>query len=121
MRTFRVEMEVGDPSQERFEVVEALVDSGASYTTMRASLLRELGVTALSTGTFVMADGSRTNREIGQTWVRLEGEQFIVPVVFGEEGAQPLLGAVTLEIFRLGIDPITMRLVPVDGLLLSSS
>ena len=41
----------------------------------------------------------------------------IAPVVFVEEDSQPLLGAVTLEIFRLGIDPVEMRLVPVDGLL----
>ena len=50
--------------------------------------------------------------------MRLEGEEFIVPVVFGPEATQPLLGAVTLEIFRLGIDPVRQRLIPVDGLLL---
>jgi predicted aspartyl protease len=59
-------------------------------------------------------------RQIGQTWIRLEGEEYIAPVVFGDENAHPLLGAVTLEIFRLGIDPVQMRLIPVDGLLLSA-
>jgi predicted aspartyl protease len=57
--------------------------------------------------------------EIGQTRVRLEGTAYIVPVVFGEEETQPLLGMVTLEIFRLGIDPVSERLTPVPGLLMA--
>jgi hypothetical protein len=38
-------------------------------------------------------------------------------VVFGDEGALPLLGAVTLEEFGLGVDPIARKLIPVPGLL----
>ncbi len=35
-----------------------------------------------------------------------------------DEDSQPLLGAVTLEIFRLGVDPVSQRLIPVPGLLM---
>ena len=42
----------------------------------------------------------------------------MAPVIFGDEGVQPLLGAVTLEIFRLAINPVDMRLIPVDGLMM---
>lgn len=115
MGTFHVEIEVGDPLGQTYEVVEALVDSGATYATLPASQLRRLGVDVVSAGTFVLADGRRVEKEMGQTTVRLNGEQFIVPVVFGDEGIQPILGAVTLEIFRLGIDPVRMRLIPVEG------
>ena len=118
MGTFQVELEIGDPQGQHFEAVDALVDSGATYTTLPESLLRKLEVLPLSSANFVLADGSRLEREIGQTWMRLEGEEFIVPIVFGPETTQPLLGAVTLEIFRLGIDPVRQRLIPVDGLLL---
>ena len=121
MGTFHVEIEVGDPLGQTYEGVEALVDSGATYTTLPASQLRRLGVDVVSAGTFVLADGRRVEKEMGQTTVRLNGEQFIVPVVFGDEGIQPILGAVTLEIFRLGIDPVRMRLIPVEGLLLAHS
>lgn len=121
MGTFHVEIEVGDPLGQTYEVVEALVDSGATYTTLPASQLRRLGVDAVSAGTFVLADGRRVEKEMGQTTVRLNGEQFIVPVVLGDEGTHPILGAVTLEIFRLGIDPVRMRLIPVEGLLLAHS
>ena len=118
MGTFQVELEIGDPQGQHFEPVDALVDSGATYTTLPESILRKLGVVPLSNANFVLADGSRMERGIGQTWMRLEGEEFIVPVVFGPEATQPLLGAVTLEIFRLGIDPVRQRLIPVEGLLL---
>ena len=48
----------------------------------------------------------------------MEGKRYIAPVVFVEEDARShCWGAVTLEIFRLGIDPVEMRLVPVDALL----
>ena len=118
MGIFQVELEIGDPQGHHFETIDALVDSGATYTTLPESLLRRLGVVPLSRANFILADGSRMERGIGQTWMRLEGEEFIVPVVFGTEATQPLLGAVTLEIFRLGIDPVSQRLIPVDGLLL---
>ena len=118
MGVFQVELEIGDPQGEHFETVDALVDSGATYTTLPEPLLLKLGVVPLSSANFILADGSRMERGIGQTWMRLRGEEFIVPVVFGTEATQPLLGAVTLEIFRLGIDPVRQRLIPVDGLLL---
>ena len=38
-------------------------------------------------------------------------------VVFGEDGVDPLLGAVTLEEFLLAPDPIRQRLIPIPGLL----
>ncbi|MFQ5880385.1 MAG: aspartyl protease family protein, partial [Dehalococcoidia bacterium] len=44
MGTFRVTIEVGDPQGERFEAVEALVDTGATYSVAPRSLLERLGV-----------------------------------------------------------------------------
>ena len=120
MGAFHVELEIGDPQGRNYQVVEAMVDSGATYTTLPASLLRDLGVESRSDRTFVLADGSRIRRDFGQTWIRLEGEECISPVIFWDDGALPLLGAVTLEIFSLGIDPVNGRLIPVDSFLLAS-
>ena len=121
MGTFNVELEIGDPDGLRHHAVKTLVDSGATYTSAPASLFHELGVIPLSSGTFALADGSKVVREIGQTWVRIEDERYIVPVIFAEEDSRPLLGAVTLETIRLGIDPVRGHLVPVDGLLLNGA
>ncbi len=65
-----------------------------------------------------MADGSRIERDIGRTWLKLEDGEEIVLLMFGVEDSQPLLGALTLEIFRPGVDPVSQRLIPVPGLLM---
>ena len=117
MGTFRVTIEIGDPQGKNYEPVDALVDSGATFNTLPASMLRRLGVSPQASANFAIADGSRISRGIGDTWVRIGGEKHMAPVVFGDENARPLLGAVTLELFRLGIDPVNMRLVPIDSLL----
>ena len=118
MGTFLVQIELGDPEGRRYETVEALVETGATYTTVPSSTLRRLGVSPHTRGTFVLADSSRIERDIGRTWLKLEEGEGIVPVIFGDEDSQPLLGAVTLEIFRLRVDPVSQRLIPVPGLLM---
>ncbi len=120
MGTFRVAIEIGDPRGERYERVEALVDTGATYTTAPASLLQGLGVTPHDRVPFILADGRRIERDVGQTWVRVDGKSVISLVVFGEEGVEPLLGAYTLEGVRLAVDSTNRRLVPTPGLLMRS-
>ena len=71
MGTFRVRVEVGDPAGERYEAVEAVVDSGATYTALPATLLRGFGVVPHARATFVLADGRQVEREIaapGSGW-----------------------------------------------------
>ena len=118
MGTFRVSISVGDPEGQQYESLDALVDTGATYTTLPGSLLRRLGVSSDRRVEFELADGTIIEQDVGQTWVRLDGATAIVPVVFAEEGSEPLLGAVTLEIFLLAVDPVRGRLVPVRGLLM---
>lgn len=117
MGTFSVTIEAGDPQGQQFRTVEALVDTGASYTTLPASFLRELGVTPHSRRPFLLATGGTVLRDIGRTWVRIEGRVEMTIVVFAEDGAPPLLGAVTLEELGLGVDPVARKLIPVPGLL----
>jgi len=62
-----------------------------------------------------MADGRRGESDVGQTWIRLDGNTQMTIVVFAEEGTQPLIGAVTLEEFGLGIDPMGQKLIEVPG------
>ena len=121
MGTFLAQIELGDPEGRRYETVEALVDTGATYTTVLGSTLRRLGVSPHTRGTFVLADSSRIERDIGRTWLKLEEGEEIVPVIFGDEHSQPLLGIVTLAIFRLGVDPVSQRLISVPGLLMGQS
>ena len=120
MGTFSVMLGVADPQGHRYEDVEVMVDSGATYTVLPASLLEGLGVVPHELRTFVLADGSRVQRGFGQTWLRLDSRQHMSPVVFWDECSVPLLGAVTLEIFALGIDPVHGRLIGVDAFILAA-
>ena len=120
MGTFRHFIEVGDPQGQRFERIEALVDTGASYTVVPAPLLRRLGVPPHDRVFLILADGRRIERDVGQTWVRINGKAVITLAVFGDEGVEPLLGAYTLEGLRLGVDAANEGLVPTPGLLMQT-
>lgn len=116
MGTFRIPIEIGDPEGQRYQWVEALVDTGSTFTALPASLLRALGVVPHAHRPFELADGRIVELEIGRTWVRINAHPEITPVVFGEEGTEPVLGAVAMETFLLAPDPVGRRLVPVPGL-----
>jgi aspartyl protease family protein len=113
--TFEVEIQVAGPSRTRFERVEALVDTGSTYTVLPRGLLRRLGVDVDSRARFKLADGCRVELDRGRAWVRLDDREQYTLVVFGRHA---LLGAVTLEEFLLVPDPVERRLVPVDALMM---
>ena len=118
MGTFYVALEIVSPSDDRSESLQALVDTGASYSWVPASVLQGLGVEPTIRFPFVLADGRRIERDMAEARVRLNGEERTTLVVFGDEGTQPLLGAYALEGFGLSADLVNRRLVPVPGLLL---
>lgn len=101
-----------------FEDLDALVDTGATYTQVPRPILERLGIQATHRGEFETADGRIIEREMAEVPLRLDGQMHYALVVFGDPGSTPLLGVVTLEIFRLGVDPVRQRLIPVRGLLM---
>ena len=121
MGTFWVDLEIGDPDNTRFERVNALVDTGSTYSVMPASLLAQLDVARVDRQSFILANGQRIHRDIGETSVRIDGRIRTTLVVFSAEESQALLGAYTLEAFSLAADPVNRRLVPVDALAMRSN
>ncbi len=121
MGTFGVTFEVGDPQGRRYEAVEALVDTGATHTVLPSELIRELNIEVVDRLAFRLADQRVEEYDVGETRMRLDGRERTVLVAFGTEGANALLGATTLELFHLGVDPVGQRLVPVEGLLMRLS
>lgn len=118
--TLKVTVDIGDPQGQRFEQVEALVVTSTTYTSLPAALLRRLGVSSSATSIFILADGRRIQRDMGDTWMKFNGERHPVPVIFSEDDTASFLGAVALETFGLMVDPVDERLIPVDGLLTTS-
>jgi len=117
MGAFRVRIEVADPQGVRFEPIDALVDTGATYTWVPREILERLGHKAEEEWDFVLADGRTVLYPVTWVTVRLNGATQPTPVIFGDEGTEPLLGVVTLEEFRLGVDAVNQRLIHTPGLL----
>ena len=88
------------------------VDTGASYTVIPARLLDDLGVDRDETLTFVIADGSQQDLDVGWVEMELQGRTKNVYVVFGADGGPILLGAMALEAFALAADAKNRCLIP---------
>ena len=52
---------------------------------------------------------------LGRVRADLNGESEIIICVFGEPDGPSVIGALTLEVFLLGVNPVDQRLVPVEG------
>ena len=115
MGIFRVPIEIGDLQASRFETVEALVDTGATYTMIPRSTLARLGISPGWQRVFALADGREREFDMAETRARLGGVTVTTIVLFGEENVTPLLGAYTLEGFGLAVDPARQRLVELVG------
>lgn len=94
-----------------------LVDSGAAFTVVPYRIVQRLGLTPNFTREFTLADGRKVKRTIGNAIVRFGNEEIATPVVLGEKGDSPLLGALTLEAFGLTLDPF-QRIVSRSTLML---
>ncbi len=118
MSIFRYPLEVGSPDGGEFRTVEALVDTGATFSVVPSPVLERLGVEQIETVSFRIANNTIIERSIGETLVRIEGKTFSTIVVFGDEDATPLLGVYALERALLAVDPVGQRLVPTEALMM---
>lgn len=94
-----------------------LVDSGAFYSVVPASVLQRLGIKPGKTKTFILADGTEVKRALGAALFRVNGEEGPSPVIFGEKGDSVLLGSVSLEAMGFFLDPLKRELRPLPMLL----
>lgn len=115
MGTFYVTIQVADRFNERYANIDALVDTGSSYSSFPEGLLDELGIAREETRQFELADNRIVEYHLGETHVRIQDREKTVPVMFAPDDTMPLVGATTLEILGLGIDPLAEKLVPVTA------
>src|SRR5208337_692713 len=87
-----------------------LVDSGATYTLLPKKVWRAIGLNPLDSVTCILADGTEVKRRVSDCQITLPQGQRYTPVMLGEEGDEALLGVVTLEEFRLVLNPFTRQL-----------
>jgi len=95
--------------------LKALVDTGATWTWIPESVLNGIGLVPTSTRRVKLADGRIVQRNATIALITIGQETLPTLCLFGDEGSEPLLGAVTLEEFGLGVDPVGRALIPVVG------
>ena len=91
--------------------VSVVVDTGAIHTMLPESLLTQMRIQPMLERSFGFADGNEQIRDVGFCRIVWEGDEAVCPVIFGPEGKY-LMGATTLEIFDLAVEPGEHRLVP---------
>ena len=113
-----MEIQIGDFDRERWVSIGALVDPGRFMTAVPGSVLRGLDIVPTDTRRVWFADGKEARQmEIGYAWVRLEGKEAILQILFNDEGTQPVIGRLDLDGLFLEFDPETRSFTPKVGLL----
>ena len=115
MGEFYWDIGVWSADQERMETVSALVGTRASYSVFSRPMLERLGIRRLERVEFERADGSIVELDVGVAWLTIDGRNTACSVIFGDDDAEPLIGANALQEFLLRIDPVAERLIPRTG------
>ncbi len=118
MGTFSVTVGIGSRDGQIFREVEALVDTGATFSAVPRDLLKELGYQPTRREEFQLGDGRVIELDMTEVSIRVDGKVVTSVCTFRDSGGA-ILGAVTLEQLLLAPDPVSQTLVPVRGLMMA--
>lgn len=99
--------------------LDFLIDSGAVYSLVPGKILDELGIDTYRTIDFALSDGTVITRRVTSGYFDYNVEGGPAPVIYGEEGDEPLLGVTTLESLGLVLHPFNRELLPMRMLMAS--
>ena len=117
-----IEADISNPAKPRLRArLKFLIDSGAHYSVIPARVLRSLEIRAHSRRSFILADGTKITRRIGDVTFRFDGRKGASPVIFGQKTDSILLGSVSLGALGLMIDPLKRELRPLPMVLVPQS
>ena len=113
MGTFFAEVSLASPQQpDRREPLKLLVDTGSTYTWVSAIVLHAMGIQPTERRRVRTIEGKIVERPAAEVLITLDGRTLHTICLFGESGDLEVLGAYTLEGFRLAVDPVQRRLIP---------
>ena len=82
-----------------------LVDTGSMDTMAPASALKKIGIQPDGKDLYELASGEFVEYEYGSAKVEFMGEVVPLRIIFGPDGAAPILGVVALETAGYIVDP----------------
>ena len=111
MGVIHVDVTVRNPAQRTRTWTEAfLVDTGAIDSLAPRRSLEAIGLKPTGRRKYVTADGREVELDVTVGELEIMGELSGGVIVFGDEGAEPLLGVTALESAGIEIDPQNQRL-----------
>src|SRR6185295_10471387 len=114
MGTFFHQITIVGPNGEA--TLDGLVDTGSTFSTFPADVLRRLGVEPITKARMRLANGERVVNDLGEVQAELDGlDRRTIPCAFGQNGALITIGATALEYFQLAADVDNKRLIPSDA------
>lgn len=97
--------------------VKLLVDSGASYTLLPHDIWQAIELSPKRSVQCTLADGTTVERKVSECHIALPQGDGHTPVILGELQDEGLLGAITLEILGLVLNPFNRTLQPMRMML----
>ena len=115
----RTAMRIAHPERrdEAAEILDALVDTGASFTTLPRALAQQLGLASLGQLSGRTAAGVQTLDQ-SYAYIEMAGKRSVTPVLISDTLDMVLIGVLTLESLALAVDPATGQLKESEVLLL---
>jgi len=94
----------------RFAELEALVDTGATFTKIPKSIASKLGLQAKYATDVELGDKRIIRRQLALGEVEIEDVRRPVLIAIGGDDERPIIGYTTLELLGFKINPITGKL-----------
>lgn len=119
MGTFHESILIAHPgAPKKTAALEAIVDTGATYSWIPKDILTRIRIKPVESRSLKIANGKIIKRKLGIILMTVHGKTMPTPVLFGNKGSTPLIGAVTLEELGFAVDPIHRTLVQTVAYLL---
>ena len=87
-----------------------LVDTGATDSLVPRPHLEAIGLDPKGQRSYELADGQEIKMDITTGDIEFMGEIVGGTIIFGEAGAEPILGVTALESVGIEVDPLNQRL-----------
>lgn len=87
-----------------------LVDTGATDSLAPSQHLEAIGLKPEGKRVYELADGSEISVDVAVAKIEFMGEFVGGTIIFGEAGAEPLLGVTALESVGIEVDPLNQQL-----------
>jgi aspartyl protease family protein len=111
--TFKAKFRIWNPaSPERVEELEAIVDTGASFSWISRSRLERLGLSSSRRMPFRTIEGRVLERDLAAIYIATDVYSAPDVVVMAEAGETEVLGAHSIEGLGMAADPVQKKLTP---------